>query len=460
MPGIKNLHKPKGKGINYLLFLLSIIMIVAMWPQGAADNWLRISGRIIIISSCYLILYLFLAHFCSEVLKVTVKTLFILFLILSFIGLTKAVLLYVGEPYLFLIPFALIPVIIRTFYDSRLALFILVMTILLTAFFVPEPFEFGFITFISGMAAIFTLSAANRKAKFLFTALTVTFTSFIVFTASELMHEGNFNNVLPSDYLMFIGNGFLVLLSYPLIFLFENRFKFLSDITLLELADINHPVLRKLAEEAPGTFQHSLQVANLAEEAARITGASLLLVRTGALYHDIGKISGPDYYIENQKNGASPHDKLNPEDSARLIMNHVQNGIVLARNFKVPVQIIDFISTHHGTTVAYYFYKKFTEMQPWDTSRAEDFTYPGPKPFSKETAIVMMADAVEASSRSLISPTEENISELVERIILLQEQDGQYSDVPFTYRDISEVKAAFKKRLSTMYHGRIAYPER
>ncbi len=460
MSEIKKLRRSSGKRINYLFFLLSIIFIVAIWPHGAADNWLMISGRIIIISSCYLVLYLFLAHFCSEVLKVIVKTLFIILLILSFIILTRAALFYVGEPYLFLIPFALIPVIIRTFYDSRLALFVLIITIILTAFFVPEPFEFGFITFISGMAAIFTLSASNKKAKFLFTALTVTLTGFFVHTGSELMHEGNFNHMLLSDYIMFTGNGFLVLLSYPLIFLFEQRFKFLSDITLLELADINQPVLRKLAEEAPGSFQHSLQVANLAEEAARITGASLLLVRTGALYHDIGKISGPDYYSENQKNGVSPHDQLNPEDSARLIMNHVQNGIVLARNFKVPVQIIDFIRTHHGTTIAYYFYKKFTEMKPWDTSREREFTYPGPKPFSKETAIVMMADAVEASSRSLVSPTEENISELVERIILLQEQDEQYSNVPFTYRDISEIKAAFKKRLSTMYHGRIAYPER
>jgi putative nucleotidyltransferase with HDIG domain len=242
--------------------------------------------------------------------------------------------------------------------------------------------------------------------------------------------------------------------------LFEQKFLFLSDTTLLELSDINQPLLRKFAVEAPGSFQHSLQVANLAEEAARVTGASLLLVRAGSLYHDIGKIANPDYYIENQIDGLSPHDNLDPRESAKVIINHVRNGVTLAKNFKIPIQIIDFIRTHHGTTVAYYFYRKYTEQIPWDTTREAEFKYPGPKPFSKETAIVMMADAVEASSRSLESYTETNISELVEKIIYLQEQDEQFSDVPLTFKDISDIKAAFKKRLSTIYHVRIAYPER
>lgn len=201
-------------------------------------------------------------------------------------------------------------------------------------------------------------------------------------------------------------------------------------------------------------------MANLAEEAARITGANILLVRTGALYHDIGKIANPDFFIENQIDGFSPHEALEPQESARIIINHVRNGVTLARNFKLPVQIIDFIRTHHGTTVAYFFFKKYTDINPWDTSREQDFTYPGPKPFSKETAVVMMADAVEATSRTMVRYTEETISEMVERIIYLQEQDGQFSDIPLTFKDISDIKNSFKKRLLNIYHLRIAYPER
>jgi hypothetical protein len=275
-----------------------------------------------------------------------------------------------------------------------------------------------------------------------------------------MMHDGSFANVSGTVFFIFAGNGLLVLLSYPVIFIFEVKFLFLSDSTLLELADTNQPLLRKFAVEAPGSFQHSLQVANLAEEAARITGANLLLVRTGALYHDIGKIANPSFYIENQTDDISPHDNLNPEESARVIINHVRNGVTLAKNFKVPVQIIDFIRTHHGTTIAYYFFKKYTDLFPWDTSKENEFTYPGPKPFSKETAVVMMADAVEASSRSMLNYTEESISELVDRIIYLQEQDGQFSEVPLTFKDISDIKNVFKKRLSNIYHVRIAYPDR
>jgi len=304
------------------------------------------------------------------------------------------------------------------------------------------------------------LTNIHRHAKYFIISLLVVITYSVLYLGINLMQNGNFDKVKWSDFYFFAGNAVLVLISYPIIFIFEKGFLFLSDATLLELADINQPLLRKLADEAPGSFQHSLQVANLAEEAARITGTNLLLVRTGALYHDIGKIANPRYYIENQTDELSPHDNLNPEDSAKVIINHVKNGIILAKNFKLPVQIIDFIRSHHGTTVAYYFFKKYTDLHPWDTSRKKDFTYPGPKPFSKETAIIMMADAVEASSRSLVKHDEESISELVERIVYLQEQDGQFSDIPLTFKDISDIKDAFKKRLSNIYHLRVAYPER
>lgn len=461
MSEFQNVWKARRKYVlNLIYFILSIIIVTAIWPYGPKAGIIRILGVIILVSSCYEVLWLFLSHFRSEVLGVTRKTLFIILIIISFIALTRVIIAYANPDTLFLIPFVIIPVVIRTFYDARLALFILLITIMISGFMLPDPFEFIFISFITGMVAIFTLSNIYRRGKFFFTAISIFVTYCILYLGLNLMHDGSFVKVVWSDFYLFAGNGLLVLISYPIIFIFEVKFLFLSDTTLLELADTNQPLLRKLADEAPGSFQHSLQVANLAEEAARITGANLLLVRTGALYHDIGKIANPGFYIENQTEGVSPHDSLNPEESARIIINHVKNGVTLARNFKVPVQIIDFIRTHHGTTIAYYFFKKYTEMNPWDTSKESDFTYPGPKPFSKETALVMMADAVEASSRSMINYSEESINELVERIVYLQEHDGQFSDIPLTFKDISDIKNAFKKRLLNIYHLRIAYPER
>jgi len=461
MSEIQNVWKPTRKKIlNLVYFILSTAIVVGIWPYESGSGWFRITGVIIIVSSCYLVLYLFLAHFRSEVLDVTRQTLFIILIILSFILLTRFVSTYINQKGLFLIPFVIIPVVIRTFYDARLALFILLITIMLAGFMVTDPFVFIFMSFISGMVAIFSLSNIYRRAKLFITSLEVIISYSALYLGLNLMHDGSFNNIKVSDFYLFAGNGLLVLMCYPIIFIFEKKFLFLSDNTLLELADTNQPLLRKLAEEAPGSFQHSLQVANLAEEAARITGANLLLVRTGALYHDIGKIANPKFYIENQTDGLSPHDNLNPEESVKVIINHVKNGVILAKNFKIPVQIIDFIRTHHGTTVAYYFFKKYTDLHQLDTSTVKEFTYPGPKPFSKETAVVMMADAVEASSRSLLEYTEETISELVERIVYIQEQDGQFSDIPLTFKDISDIKNAFKKRLSNIYHIRMAYPER
>jgi len=461
MSEAQNIWKPTKKHIlNLIYFILSTIIVVGVWPYKSGSGFLSILGVIILVTSCYLVLYLFLSHFRSEVLFVTRKTLFIILIILSFVLLTRIATAFAVPKVLFLIPFVVIPVVIRTFYDARLALFILLITIMLSGFMVPDPFNFIFMSFISGMVAIYTLSNIYRRAKLFLTGLMVIISYSALYIGLSLMHDGSFNNVKLSDFCLFAINGILVLTGYPVIFIFEKKFLFLSDNTLLELADTNQPLLRKLAEEAPGSFQHSLQVANLAEEAARITGANLLLVRTGALYHDIGKIANPKYYIENQLDGISPHDDLDPAESARVIINHVKNGVVLAKNFKLPIQIIDFIRTHHGTTIAYYFFKKYTDNHPWDTSKEGEFTYPGPKPFSKETAVVMMADAVEASSRSLLNYTEESISELVERIVYLQEQDGQFSEIPLTFKDISDIKNAFKTRLSNIYHVRIAYPER
>jgi cyclic-di-AMP phosphodiesterase PgpH len=456
----KKLFFTKKGILNLILFCASIVGVTAIILHNVKVTSQETAGTLIVVAFCYLILFLFLQQFRREVLNVSRKILFMLLIIFVFVLLTKFVTGKYGMDLIFVVPFAIIPVIIRTFYDSRVALFILLITVMLTGLIVVHPFEFILMSFISGMVAIFTLTNIYKRTRLFFTSAAIIVSLSGLYLGICLMHNGDLHKFILSDLIMFCGNGVLVLLSYPLIIVFEQRFLLISETTLLELSDTNQPLLRKLAEEAPGSFQHSLQVANLAEEAARVIGAQLLLVRTGALYHDIGKIANPSYYIENLTDGASPHESLTPKESSKVIINHVRNGVILAKNYKLPVQIIDFIRTHHGTTVAYYFFKKFVDQNPGKTDMEREFAYPGPKPFSKETAVVMMADAVEASSRSLGKCTEEGISELVERILYLQEQDGQFSDVPLTFKDLSDIKTVFKKRLSNIYHERVAYPER
>ena len=422
-PGIR-------KNIQHIfIFLVSIIAVVIILTWKKEFSFRQITGTFIIVATCYTVLFFFLLQFRQEVLRVVLKTFFILLAILTFLIVTRVVSDLDTKNIIFIVPFAIIPVIIRTFYDARLALFILLITIMLAGFMIPDSHIFILISFISGMVAIFSLTSNFRKSRLLFTSLVVIISNTVLYSGILLMRSGPEVQYDPYDFLMLTFNGVLILLSYPLILLFEQEFLLVSDTTLLELADINQPLLRKLAVEAPGSFQHSLQVSNLAEEAARTIGANVNLVRTGALYHDIGKIAKPLYYIENQKEGVSPHDNMDPRESSKVIVNHVKNGIVLAKNYKIPVPVIDFIRTHHGTTIAYFFYKKYMDLHPEENGMEKHFAYPGPKPFSKETAIVMMADAVEASSRSLNSYTEENISELVERIIFLQEQDGQFAEI-------------------------------
>ena len=426
---------------------------------GMYDKWLVIFGRFILVSACYVALYLFMYHFRFDVLSSTQKTTFILLLILLFLVITRLV-VYLPSNLVFVIPFAIIPIVVRTFYDSRLALFVYLIAIMLAGFIVPNSFEFVFMSYIAGVIVIFSLTNVYRRARLFFAALMVFLSYSIVYFGIGIMQEGSLRNMNWNQYSLFAGNGVLLLLSYPLIFVFEKTFRFLSDATLFELADTNQPLLRRLAEEAPGSFQHSLQVANLAEEAAREIGANNLLVRTGALYHDIGKIIKPEYFIENQAEGFSPHDRMEPLESSKVIIGHVTEGAELARKYKLPAQIVDFIHTHHGNSTAYYFYKKFIDQNPGKAEMEQHFAYSGPRPFSKETAIVMMADAVEASSRTLQNYSEENISELVERITYIQEQDGQFSETPLTFKDVSDIKKVFVKRLLTIYHARIAYPGR
>ena len=451
-------NKPAKKGIiNLLLFAVSIIVVAAgiTWPEVV---WIKLSGTVIIVSALYLLLYLFLLHFRKEILDVSRKILFILCVIIAFVIVTRLVVSPMMEKRIYLIPFALIPLIIRTFYDARLALFILLVTLMLSGLMVPDPFDFVLLNLTAGIVAILSLSDINRKYKLVFSSLMVTLTYMVIYPALVISEKGTLTDTDLWGLKWFIGNGLMLLSGYPIISVFEKRFYFLSDTTMLELSDSDAPLLRRLSEEAPGSYQHSLQVANLAEAASRAVGANVLLARTGSLYHDIGKIASPQYFIENQSYENSPHLDLDPVLSSRFIVQHVDEGVQLARKNKIPVQIIDFIRTHHGTTKTYYFYKKHLEKVKNGTGNADEFKYKGPKPFSREMAIVMMADAIEAASRSLEKYNEESIGELVERTVLIQEQDDQFSDSPLTFRDITEIKAVFKKRLLNMYHSRIIYP--
>lgn len=436
------------------------MIIVAIWPPEKRSTWAELFGTIIIVSSGYLMLYLFLTNFRAEILEVTRKTLFIILIILVFIVLTRIVISAEEQKILYLMPYAIIPIVICTFYDARLALFIMLITLMLAGFIVPESFKFVFMNFITGISAIFSLTNLYRSSKLFITSLAVVLSYSVIHFAVTIMNGNGMEGLDIYDYELFVGNGILVLLSYPIIFLFEKKFYFLSDSTLLELSNLNNPLLRIFAEEAPGSYQHSLQVANLAEEAARIVGANSLLVRTGALYHDVGKIINSGYFIENQNKDLSPHRNMDPVESSGIIINHVYEGVKLGRKYKLPVQIIDFIRTHHGTTKAFFFYIKYLETERSTAGVEKMFAYPGPKPFSKETAIVMMADAVEAASRTLYTYNETTVGDLVEKIVDSQEQEDQFSDAPLTFKDLSEIKGIFRKRLLNIHHSRAIYPEK
>lgn len=412
-------------------------------------------GQIIFVFACIFILFLFILNFRNEILKHSLKTAFILMLVLIIVVISKFTI-----QYLYIIPFALVPIIIKTFYDARLALFIHMITVLLVGFLAPNGFEFVFLNFTAGIVAIFSLTNLYRRGKLFLSSVLVIVTYSFVYFGLAITQEGNFSGIEYRNFLYFALNGSFVLLSFPLIYIFEKMFGFLSDLTLMELSDTNQKLLRTLAEKAPGTFQHSMQVANLAEEAIYKIGGNPLLVRTGALYHDIGKMNNPIYFIENQRSGFNPHDMHEFDESANIIISHVKDGIELAKKHKLPDQLINFIRTHHGTTKVQYFYRSYIKKFPDQDVDVKMFTYPGPKPYTKEMAVLMMADAVEAASRSLSDINEEKIEHLVEGIINDQMNDGQFNHVEINFKDLTDIKMLFKDKLMNIYHARIKYPEK
>ncbi len=416
-----------------------------------------LAGLVIVISCLFLFFYLFLAFFRSRTFNSPRTLGFIMMLIVS-ISIISFWVTQWRELSIYLVPFTIIPIILVTFFDSRTALFSHLIIVLICAFTAPFPLEFVFLQLMAGMTAIDSLNDLSRRSQLMRSALLVFFTYSFTYIGYTLLTEGAFTKLTHTQFIYFGVNGILLLFAYLLIYIFEKLFKFTSTVTLVELSDVNNPILRQLSEECPGTFQHSLQISNLAAEAANKIGAKAQLVRTGALYHDIGKLKNPAFFTENQS-GFNPHKPLTFEQSAQIIISHVSDGLKAADKLRLPQVIKDFIATHHGKGKAKYFYNSYRNQYPDQPIDEAKFTYPGPNPFTKETGILMMADAVEAASRSLKEYTNETISELVNRIIDSQIADGLLRDTPLSFRDVEVIKATFIEKLKTIYHTRISYPE-
>lgn len=358
----------------------------------------------------------------------------------------------------YVLPFTLVPIFVRVFMDSRTAFITHAVMILICAATVRYQYEFIIIQLVSGLIAIYSLRELSSRAQVFKTSLLVTVGSILVYISLQLLQSNDLLKLDRDMYVYFLINGVLLLLSYPLMYLIEKAFGFVSNVTLIELSNTNRGLLRDLSEIAPGTFQHSITVGNLASEIANRIGANSLLVRTGALYHDIGKMTNPVFFTENQA-GVNPHDHMSYEDSAKIIISHVTEGVKMAEKYNLPTIIKDFILTHHGRGVTKYFYIKYKNEHPDEDIDMEKFTYPGPNPFTREQAILMMADTVEAASRSLNEYTEESISQLVNKLIDGQVADGFFTECPITFRDISLAKQLIIARLMAIYHTRIQYPE-
>ena len=424
------------------------------WKDGS-ENWLNF-GQSLLVLVAFLILYLFLKQFRVDVFNDNKKVTFILTLIFLMV-LMGCSSLMASNKLIFLMPFCLLPIIIKAFFDTRLALFTHLIAIIIIGFIVPNSFEFIYLQLMAGIVSILSVLQMYKRSQLFISAAKIIAIYFVAYFAMALTQEGSINNIDWINFVWFAGNGALTLVAYPLIFAFEKTFSLVSDMSLLELSDTNSPLIRELAQKAPGTFQHSIQVANLAEEGILEIGGNALLVRAGALYHDIGKMKNPQLFIENQISGINPHDDLSFEESAEVIIKHVKSGISLAKENNLPDELIDFIRTHHGTTMVGYFYKQYIASFSDELEAVEKFTYPGPKPFSKETAVLMMADSVEAAARSLKSPTIENIDKLVESIINTQIDNEQFVNADITMKSITQIKKLFKKKLQSIHHVRVEY---
>ena len=420
------------------------------------DVW-KVIGEVMLIVVLIVLFLVYFVLFRPKVLESIRATEFMILMMLGMLGLLALVTQYL-ELNEYIVPFAMLALVVRVFFDSRTALYVHIITVLLAGLMVPDATEFVFLQILAGMVAVSSLKDMNSRGQLVKSALLIWVVYGVSFVAMELARGVEVQSVDWSMLFVFALNAVALLFAYGLIFIIEKLFGFLSEVTLVELSNINSPLLMEFSEKCPGTFQHVLQVSNLAVEVAKKIGANALLVRTGALYHDLGKMVNPMYYTENQT-GVNPLNELPYEEAAQVIISHVQEGVKIAEKHNLPYQIVEFISMHHGCSKVKYFYNSFKNKYPDRELDERKFTYPGPLPATKETAILMMSDAVEAASRSLKSYDEESIAKLVEGVVNGQMADGQFRNSPISFRDVEVAKRVFVEKLKNIYHTRIQYPE-
>lgn len=417
----------------------------------------RFMGQYALCIIGFLALYMFLKNVRHPLLESTRKVAFVmtLILIMSFI---TAMVSHTNPDMVLIVPLCIVPILMRVFFDMRVALYVHVTTIVILANMVPNSFEFIFYQLIAGMMSIVMVRNVESRSKFFVISLVIFVTYSLIYTFGVLSQESTLANITASRYLTFFLNALLTLLCYPMIYFFELFFGLTTNLTLLELNSTNTPALRQLSENALGTFQHSTQVANISENLINEIGGDALLARVGALYHDIGKLNAPEYFTENQNNGFNPHDELDYTESAAIILNHVTDGLALAKKFHLPSEVQEFIRTHHGTTVTGYFYAKQKEAHPDEPINIIDFQYNGPTPASREAAVVMIVDSVEAACRSLKHPDKESISNLVDNIINSKIETNQFSNCDLTFGELAHIRKSLKTKMLSFYHARISYP--
>ena len=415
-----------------------------------------IAAYTILVALSLLMLLLFLRKYRYEIYLNNTKVTFIFFNIILMVLLTTLVINF-NSSYVYVVPLCILPLILKAFFDARLGLFAHVITVLLIGFIVSNNYEYMFLQIIAGIVTILTVSELYKRANLFISVGQISLIYILSYFSFYVIYEGNIDGLKWENFLLFVLCGLATLFVQPLIYAYEKLFGLVSDVSLLELTDTNSFLLKKLSDKAPGTFHHSLNVANLAESCANEIGANSLLVRVGALYHDIGKMHNPTYFTENQSTGINPHDELSPVESANIIIDHVINGIEIAKKYNLPDRVIDFIRTHHGTSTVRYFYNLQKELNLEFSS--DDFKYKGPMPFSKETAILMMCDSVEAASKSLKDPTSTKINDFVDSIISSQIDIDQFLNSDITFKEIQSIKKVLKHKLANMYHLRIEYPD-
>ncbi len=420
------------------------------------NYYLIISSYSLLVILSLLMIILFIRKF-REKIYLSLNRLSLVFFNITLLVLITTFVVNINSSYVFVIPICILPLLLKAFFDSRTAFFIHSVTVMLLGFIVPNSYEFIFLNIIAGVITIISSDDLYKRANLFITVGQITLVYMISYFSFFVIHEGNIDNIELFNFLLFILCGLLTLFVYPLIYIYEKVFNLVSDVSLLELSDTNSPLLKELSNKAPGTFHHSMNVANLAESSANEIGANSMLARVGALYHDIGKMDNPSYFTENQVTGSNPHDKLSSLESVKIILNHVDTGVRIAIKNNIPNRVIDFIKTHHGTNVMHYFYEKDVRLNL--NPKINDYKYNGPKPFSKETALVMMCDAVEAATKSLENPDSDEINSFVETIIDKQIENNQFEDCDITFKDIKSIKNIIKKKLANIYHIRVEYPE-